>query len=144
VTAGTQEKELAALGIALDRIAAWTRRQAGGGAAGLSMTARSTLGMLRDEGPQRLSELARLEGISQPAMTTLVNRLEAEQLVRRDGDPADGRVVIVSITAAGRQSVESRRAERARALMDQVAQLPADQRAALIAALPALRVLSSR
>jgi DNA-binding MarR family transcriptional regulator len=33
-------------------------------------------------------------------MTQLITRLEKEGLARRDGDPADGRAVVVSITEA--------------------------------------------
>ncbi|MBT0773084.1 MarR family transcriptional regulator [Kineosporia sp. J2-2] len=97
---------------------------------------------LADDGPARISGLARLEGVTQPAMTGLVNRLEAEGKVRRDPDPTDARATLVGLTGAGRAMVAERRAERTRLLAAQLAQLdPADQEA-LLAAGPAMARLA--
>jgi DNA-binding MarR family transcriptional regulator len=52
-------------------------------------------------GPQRITDLAELEGVAQPTMTQLVNRLEQQGLVRRERRRDDGRVVVVSTTEAG-------------------------------------------
>ncbi|HEY9523564.1 MAG TPA: MarR family transcriptional regulator, partial [Thermopolyspora sp.] len=46
----------------------------------LSMTTLSTLADLERFGPRRLTELAALEGVTQPAMTQIVSRLEREGL----------------------------------------------------------------
>ena len=108
---------------------------------GLSLTAASTLRRLARSGPQRLCDLYAPEGVSQPAMTQLVTRLEKEGLAERGNDPADGRVVVVSITADGRDVVERRRSRHARALADRLDRLPADDRAAILAALPAMERL---
>ena len=105
---------------------------------GLSLTAASTLRRLVRLGARRLTELAAAEGVTQPAMTHLVSRLEREGLLRRGGDPADGRVVVVSVTAAGRAAVRKRRAARVRALSAVLKDLPPADRAALAAAAPAL------
>jgi DNA-binding MarR family transcriptional regulator len=107
----------------------------------LSLTAASTLRRLEQSGPHRLSELFGAEGVTQPAMTQLVTRLEREGLAVRSSDPADGRVVVVSITDAGRAAVARRREGRARALSDLLRQLPPEDRAAILAALPALERL---
>lgn len=104
----------------------------------LSLTAASTLRRLERSGPHRLSELFGPEGISQPAMTQLVTRLEKDGLAVRGNDPADGRVVVVSITDAGREAVTRRRDARARALSELLTRLEPDDHAALVAALPAL------
>ncbi|WP_255657887.1 MarR family winged helix-turn-helix transcriptional regulator [Actinoplanes sp. L3-i22] len=104
----------------------------------LSLTAASTLARLERSGPHRLCELHAPEGVSQPAMTQLVTRLERDGLATRGSDPADGRVVVVGITDAGREAVARRRAGRAEALSAVLRQLAADDRAALTAALPAL------
>lgn len=109
---------------------------------GLSLTAASTLRRLARSGPQRLCDLYAPEGVSQPAMTQLVTRLEKEGLAERGGDPADGRVVVVSVTAAGRAVVERRRQDNADALAVRLAGLPAGDRAAILAALPAMERLS--
>jgi len=108
----------------------------------LSLTAASTLRRLERNGPSRLCELHAPEGVSQPAMTQLVTRLEKEGLARRGSDPEDGRAVVVSITDAGREAVARRREGRSRALAALLEQLPAGEHAALVAALPALDRLS--
>jgi DNA-binding MarR family transcriptional regulator len=68
---------------------------------GLSLSALSVLGMLADDGPARLTGLATAGGITQPAMTQLVGRLERDGLVVRLIDPDDGRATLVDITEAG-------------------------------------------
>src|SRR4029453_17016435 len=91
---------------------------------GLSLTAASALRRLERLGPSRLTELACAEGVTQPGMTQLVSRREKEGLVRRGGDPADRRVVVVTLTAAGRAAVRKRRAARVRALSVVLKDLP--------------------
>jgi DNA-binding MarR family transcriptional regulator len=111
--------------------------------AGLSLTAAATLATLERSGPTRLTALAASEGVSQPAMTQLVARLEEGGLVSRDADPADGRAVHVQLTNAGRALVSRRRAIRADRLSGLLARLsPADQEA-LAAALPAIAALTA-
>lgn len=109
---------------------------------GLSLTAASVLRRLERSGPQRLCDLYAPEGVTQPAMTQLVTRLEKDGLATRGSDPADGRVVIVSITAAGRAAVERRRVGNALALSERLRELPEEDRTAIVAALPAMERLS--
>jgi DNA-binding MarR family transcriptional regulator len=52
--------------------------------------------------PVRLTELNRHVLLSQPALSRLVDRLAERGLVERHADPADGRGVRLSLTAAGR------------------------------------------
>ena len=108
----------------------------------LSLTAASTLRRLERSGPHRLCELHAPEGVSQPAMTQLITRLEKEGLARRGSDPDDGRAVVVTITEAGREAVARRREGRTQALAALLEQLPTGDHAALVAALPALDHLS--
>jgi DNA-binding MarR family transcriptional regulator len=112
-------------------------------ASGLSMTAAATLAGLERSGPQRLTLLAAREGVTQPAMTQLITRLEESGLVRREASTEDGRVVLVVITDEGRATLAHRRAGRAERLAGILAQLGPDHRAALSAALPALDALAS-
>jgi DNA-binding MarR family transcriptional regulator len=110
---------------------------------GLSLTAAATLTTLERSGPRRLTALAADEGVTQPAMTQLVGRLEVSGVVERCADPDDGRVVHVRLTDAGRELVARRRAARADRLSGLLATLsPADQEA-LAAALPAINALAS-
>jgi DNA-binding MarR family transcriptional regulator len=61
--------------------------------------------------PQRITELAAAEGVTQPAITRVVNRLQERGWVTRHGDPRDGRAVVVRLTPAGRTVVERLRGE---------------------------------
>jgi len=109
----------------------------------LSMTAGATLSTLERNGPCRLTALAAREGVTQPAMTQLVSRLQDAGLVSREADPADGRVVRVSITEAGKTMLARRRAKRADGLAGVLARLSAEHRVALANALPALDELAA-
>lgn len=104
----------------------------------LSLTALSTLSTLGRTGPRRITDLAAVEGVTQPAMTSLVTRLETSGWVRRQRHPRDGRVALVEITAAGADYLEQCRRAGADALAVLVTKLPDADRAALGAAVPAL------
>jgi DNA-binding MarR family transcriptional regulator len=112
-------------------------------ASGLSMTASATLGGIERLGPQRLTVLAAREGVTQPAMTQLISRLEESGLVRREASPEDGRVVLVVITDEGRAVLARRRSVRSERMAAIIAQLGPEHRAALANALPALDALAS-
>jgi DNA-binding MarR family transcriptional regulator len=53
--------------------------------------------------PLRMSELHRHVLLSQPALSRLVDRLADRGMIERCPDPADGRVVRLSLTGAGRE-----------------------------------------
>ena len=110
---------------------------------GLSLTAASTLSTLDAIGPMRLTDLAAREGVTQPAMTQLVTRLERDALAGRRPSARDGRVVLVEITTAGRDLLHHRRRVRADVVASLLAALPAADRRAIEAALPALDRLAS-
>src|SRR3954471_8376330 len=57
-------------------------------------------------GPRRITELADLEGLAQPTMTLLVQRLEQRAWVERRRHPEDGRVALISVTDLGRATLE--------------------------------------
>ena len=109
-----------------------------------SLTSASTLATLERLGPSRLTELALYEGVTQPAMTQIVSRLEDAGLAGRRRDPDDGRVVRVFITEDGHAALDRRRAAQAERLAVLLAELPDEDRAALSAALPAIDRLTSR
>jgi len=108
----------------------------------ISLTAASTLRRLEREGPHRLTELAAAEGVTQPAMTQLVQRLEREGLADRAADSTDGRVVLVRVTPAGQELLTRRRAVRAEHLAALLVELSDDDEALIAAALPALERLA--
>jgi DNA-binding MarR family transcriptional regulator len=138
----TRDALAAALATDLERILGLFRSLAPA-ASGLSMTAASTLASLERLGPQRLTQLAAREGVTQPAMTQLISRLEDSGLVRREASSEDGRVVLVVITDDGRAMIARRRAGRNERLAAIIAQLSPEHQDALAAALPALDALAS-
>ena len=122
----------------IEALVMWVRRQA---PSQVSTSTVTTLDTLLTHGPLRISDLAGREAISQPGMTTLVNRLERSGYAERVPDPSDGRATLVRITDGGRRVLADRHADRTRALLDELARLDGAQRAALTAALPAVEAL---
>lgn len=134
------EAGLQAVAAGIERLLMWVRRQA---PSQVSTSTITTLDTLATSGPLRVSELAEREAISQPGMTTLINRLETAGQAERVADPSDGRATLVRITQAGRAVLARRHADRAAALLRYLNLLDADERAALVAAVPAVAHLVS-
>jgi DNA-binding MarR family transcriptional regulator len=86
------------------------------------------------EGPQRITELAESEALAQPTVTKVVDNLQQRGLVVRERDPGDGRVVRVSITPAGRRTIESSRSQVQALMRDTVQELSDGELAELVAA----------
>ncbi|MFF1690167.1 MULTISPECIES: MarR family winged helix-turn-helix transcriptional regulator [unclassified Streptomyces] len=122
--------------IAVEQMVRYVRHSAVTG--GLSTAASSAIGRLGREGPYRLSELARAEGVSQPNMTQLVTRMERAGLVRRVADHHDRRGVLVEATDSGLAVFRQRREERAQALHLLIEELTEPEQQAVRTALPAL------
>ncbi|AGL21270.1 MarR family winged helix-turn-helix transcriptional regulator [Actinoplanes sp. N902-109] len=131
------------LAVLLEQLTRLVRQLATAG--DLSMSALMLLSRLEREGPQRLTELAHGEGVSQPGMTQLVRRLERDGWVRRSTSSTDRRGVLVEVTDAGRDLVGLRRSQRAAALDRMLGTLPPEDQAAIDLALPALtRLIAAR
>jgi DNA-binding MarR family transcriptional regulator len=99
----------------------------------ISRTEMEVLSILK-EGPRRITELTELEGIAQPTMTLLVNRLEEKGWVQREGLPDDGRVVMVTLTEAGGAAQQRFRAQFLGAMRTDLQELSDQQLKALSAA----------
>jgi len=72
----------------------------------------SLLSVLVYGGPLPITRLAEIERVSPPAISKLVDALEAGKLVRRNRSQQDRRVVLVEPTAAGRRTLERGRLAR--------------------------------
>lgn len=72
-------------------------------ASGMTTPHFMVLKMISCEGPVRISELAALLGVTSPAISMLVQQLEADGLIERRHDATDNRAVLVSLTEAGRE-----------------------------------------
>jgi DNA-binding MarR family transcriptional regulator len=93
------------------------------GAHDLSRTEAGVLSTLT-EGPRRITELAATEALAQPTVTQLVDKLEGRGLVTRGRSGEDGRVVLVEISAAGRDQLEELRVEVRANMREALADLP--------------------
>jgi DNA-binding MarR family transcriptional regulator len=133
-TPETGESSLAAAAAVYGLLASLLRRAP----RDISLTSLATLSTLDRTGTKRITELAAIEGVTQPSMTTLIASLERQGLVERAGDPRDKRVSLVSLTEAGREYMVQRRKVGTDAFATLVSQLPPDDAAALAAAIPAL------
>jgi DNA-binding MarR family transcriptional regulator len=107
---------------------------------------RTEVGVLRvlHAGPQRITELAARERVTQPAITLLVNRLAERGWVERVSDPTDGRAVLVSLTTAGEEVFERLRAEYRALLHEEMAALDDGEVATLAEAVAILDKLIDR
>jgi DNA-binding MarR family transcriptional regulator len=86
-------------------------------------------------------ELAEREGVSPPAMTAFVDRLQAAGLVGRRRSERDRRRVELELTDEGLRVLRSARSRRTAWLAARLRLLEKDELAAVEAALPALRRL---
>ena len=64
---------------------------------GLTATDSKTIDILSREGPLTAGEIATRTGLQATSVTSLIDRLEDKQMVRRVRDPADRRRVIVEL-----------------------------------------------
>jgi DNA-binding MarR family transcriptional regulator len=131
-------RDLADIAEGLEALAVWLRRLAPNTVSTSTMT---TLGTLEAYGPLRVSELAAREALTQPGMTILINRLEANEWAVRFADPTDGRASLVRITDAGRRALADRRDARRTLVLAQLERLDGRERSALANALPAINDL---
>jgi DNA-binding MarR family transcriptional regulator len=102
----------------------------------------SVLHTLARSGPLRLTDLLATEQLKQPALTSLVAKLEQDGLLQRRPDPADGRAMLLSLTRAGRQIVRSRHANRVAKLSRLIDQLTPEERAVLAGSVDVLHRLT--
>jgi DNA-binding MarR family transcriptional regulator len=79
----------------------------------------------------RLTTLATKEGVSQPSMTQLVQRLERQGLVARLADPDDGRAALIGITVQGQALLDDRKRIRRERLTALLATLTSEEESAL-------------
>ena len=100
-------ERLHSLAVRLVRRARIADRDAGVGPAQLS-----ALSVLYFAEGMSLTALAEAEQVAQPTMTRIVNALVEGKLVRRIPSPADRRMQLIVITAAGRRLFGAARARR--------------------------------
>lgn len=112
------------------------------GAAGLSPAALDVLGTTVRRGPIGLSELARIERLNPTMLSRLAATLEGRGLVRRLTGFHDGRAAALEATGEGQAAYRQALAERTEVLNRALEPLTVEQRALIVAALPALEALA--
>ena len=78
----------------------------------LSLSQMAVLGYLDREGPSMVTTLARAQGVRPQSMGATVAALEEAGLVSGTPHPADGRQIMLSLTAAAREWIKASRAAR--------------------------------
>jgi DNA-binding MarR family transcriptional regulator len=108
----------------------------------VTLSQASVLVRLEREGSSTPGALAAGEQIRPQSMGAILAALQDRGLVSRSPDPSDGRRVLMSMTAAGRQSLQGVRQEKARRLARAITEglSPSEQRQ-LIDAIPLLERL---
>lgn len=96
---------------------------------------------IRSNPAMGLLELAELEGVSAPAMSAHVDRLEAAGLVARRRSERDRRRVELEVTEEGLRILRSARRRRTAWLAERLRRLEPDELERIDAALPALEQL---
>lgn len=91
------------------------------------MSVIAALGSLNLLGPLTLSELAEAEGVSRPSMTVLASNLLGQDLIAKEPDPNDGRLVRVHVTQSGKRVLEQSRTRRNAYLAKRLGALSIDE-----------------
>jgi DNA-binding MarR family transcriptional regulator len=111
----------------------------------LTLSQTSALVRLDREGPATGSELAAGEGVRPQSMAAILAVLHERGLVVRESDPADGRRIVMSLSAAGREGLRGARREKSRRLTRAITEeLTPEEQATLAAALPLLERITRR
>lgn len=100
-------------------------------ATGVGPARLSALSVLVFGGPMSLGRLAAAEQVRPPTMSRIVAALEADGLVARRADPADGRQVVLRATRAGAGVLQQGRRRRLASLAHRLRPLEPPQLATL-------------
>ena len=95
---------------------------------GLTRARLSALALLVLGGPRTLGQLAAAERVRPPTMTRLVHAMEADGLVVRQPNPADGRSIIISATARGERQLDRGRVRQIAPLAESISDLDRGER----------------
>ena len=91
----------------------------------------------------RVSEAAKELGLAGNSVSTLVKGLVELAMLERSADPGDGRVTLLRTTPEAERRLREWADRRSALVRQHIERLPQGHRAALDAALPALRALSA-
>ncbi|MCO5998136.1 MarR family winged helix-turn-helix transcriptional regulator [Actinoallomurus rhizosphaericola] len=103
----------------------------------------SALTTIAADGPLPVGELARRMAVSTPTVSHIVDALAKLELIDRRPDPRDRRVCRLVLSDAGDELLDDLGRRTTGFLEEEIRRLPAEQRAGLAAALPALEALAA-
>lgn len=126
------------LRLAVMRLARRLRQQS---TQGMTPSQLSALSVIAATGPLTIGELAAHENVQPPTISRVVDALESAGWIERAADESDRRVTRVQVTRKATRELARVRAERNAYLADRLATLGADERSAILAAMPALETL---
>ena len=111
---------------------------------GLTAPRLSALSVIVFTGSITLGKLAEAEQVRPPTMTRIVKALEQQELVVKEQDPGDGRVIRIAATAKGKRVLIQGRARRVQFLTEQIRRLDKVEQENLSAALITIQELIDR
>jgi DNA-binding MarR family transcriptional regulator len=132
------------LRVAVGRLSRRLRTTAAGSAAGLTPTRISVLLTVVRQGPIRLSDLAKVEGLNPTMLSRAISALVEAGLLARISDDGDRRAAWVQVTAAGATLATRMRRERTDAVGGALEALTGEDRRLVEQALPALEALAEQ
>jgi DNA-binding MarR family transcriptional regulator len=100
------------LSVAITRLRARLREEAGVNGTGLSVSQMSVLWNILQEGPVTAAELAAAQHVSPQSIAQNVAVLKAAGLIRAERDPGDGRKTLITASETSRRLVTSVRASK--------------------------------
>ena len=85
-----------------------------------------------------MGDVAKAFGVTLPAVTHIIDRLEQKQFVARGDHPADRRVYVLELTRQGKSLVDELHTMQTRSLEEVLARMSVDDRGRVIRGLEAL------
>lgn len=127
--------------VALARLTRWLRSRSAQERTNMGAGSVSALVTLTQSGPMRLKDLATRERIAPPTLSRIIATLEENDYAARRPDPQDRRAALVHATAKGEQTARDLRSLRTQSLRERMGQLPSEDLATLLAAIPILEAM---
>lgn len=109
----------------------------------LPMAQVELLQTLADHSGTRVGDLAERLHLAPSTVSGLITQMLTSGLIRRETDPEDRRAAVILLTHEGRRQLAAWEAANERRVAEALARLPEDARAAIAAAVPALRVMAA-
>ena len=110
---------------------------------GLTPSQASTLGVISFRGPISIAEVTRIEGLNPTMVSRIVGHLDEQGLIIRTANPDDLRAGLLKATRAGHEMNDRIREQRAAVVTACLERMTAQERALIVAALPALETLDA-